>query len=137
MKRWLGTLFMLFPTLLFALETCPEASSITRVPGEYAWQSADGRWEGYFALPRTGRGDSNQVTFFLQARWIQLTDMLDSKGVVECDYTGNSNAETIRFVTNVSAATSKPRGPHWSCDFNPDVPGTRCVCSGDSKDCWL
>jgi hypothetical protein len=130
-------IWMLFPVLVLAVETCPDISTISRTPGEYAWQSTDGRWEGYFLLPRVGRGSSTQVVGFEEARWIQLTNLLNSSGVVECDYIGNNAGEIIRFVNNASTAMAKPTSNHWSCEFNSEVPGTVCVCGGEASGCRL
>lgn len=136
MRVRLGFMMILFPIVLFAAELiCPPADTISRVPGEYAWESKDGRWQGYFAGPRVGRGSSTHVTDFQQTRWIQLNDLPDSYGVIECDYSGNFSDEIIRFVSIDSTATKLPSGIHWSCDFNPQIPGTQCVCAGDPAEC--
>lgn len=137
MRRLTCLLTVLAPVLACALETCPDISTISRIPGEYGWQSTDGRWEGYFLLPRVGRGNSSQVIGFEEARWIQLNNLINSAGIVECDYIGNGQGEIIRFVTNVSAAVPKPTDINWSCEFNPDVPGTQCLCGGEPNGCRM
>lgn len=130
-------LLLCSPALFAAADTCPPLASISRTSGEYSWHSTDGRWEGYFVLPRVGRGSSNQVVAFQEARWIQLTDLRNSSGVVECDYAGNSPGEIIRFISNIAMATPKPTGNQWSCEFNPDIPGTQCLCGGEALGCQL
>jgi hypothetical protein len=135
-KRLCSILLMLCSPFAFAKDACPEVGSISRVPGEYAWVSTDGRWEGYFVSPRIGRGDSNEVKNFRQARWIQLTNLIDSAGVVECDYQGNYGEEVIRFVQLSAASSEKPKSQNWSCELNPDLPGTQCLCGGEATECW-
>lgn len=131
-------ILLLCPLTLCAAEyVCPEVSSISRTPGEYAWESKDGRWQGYFASPRIGRGDSLTLKSFQQSRWVQLNNLLDSPGVVECDYLGSYGDEIIRFVSSDSAAMPRPTSTQWNCDFNPDIPGTQCICSGQSRECQL
>lgn len=130
-------LMIVFPFVVFADIACPDVSSISRVPGEYAWESTDGRWQGYFASPRIGRGESANIKFFQQTRWIQLNTLPNSPGVVECDYLGNYDQEVIRFVSIDSTASAKPTGLHWNCEFNPEVPGTQCLCTGDPGECRL
>jgi hypothetical protein len=128
---------MLFLPSLFAQSTCPDPRTIKRTPGEYAWSSSDGRWEGYFASPRTGRGSSNLVLAFQEARWIQLTDLIDSPGITECDYRGNSMGEVIRFVSSTAEANQRPKDINWTCEQNPEIPGVQCVCSGDPQSCRI
>ena len=115
--------------------SCPDASDITRIDGEYAWQSHDSLFEGYFAMPQFGRGDSSQVTQFLEARWIQLTNLPNSPGFVECDYAGNVPGEIIRFGLLNAQAGPKPNSFTWSCSFKPPFPSSQCTCAGDPGIC--
>lgn len=125
----------------FAAETlatpiaCPAVDDIQRVNGEYAWQSHNSLFEGYFAFPMVGRGQSSRVTQFLEARWIQLNDLNNPQGVVECDYAGNVAGEIVRFSLLNAQAGPKPNGYTWSCQYNPPFPSTQCVCQGDSGTC--
>jgi hypothetical protein len=139
MLRRLSTalLIMAFVSPVFAESMCPDPRSISRTPGEYAWSSTDGRWEGYFASPRTGRGGSTKVLGFQQARWIQLTDLLNSPGITECDYIGNSMGEVIRFISSTAEANQRPKDINWTCEPNPEIPGVQCVCAGDSQGCRI
>lgn len=129
-------LFFLAP-LSHAMNHCPDISTISRVQGEYAWKSTDGRWEGYFAKPRYGRGESSKIKTFQQGRWMQLTNLNEALGVIECDYLGNFDDEIIRFVQVGTAATPKPESLNWSCHFNPNYPGVQCMCSGEAAGCTL
>lgn len=130
-----AVLLLLAPLGLFAGQSCPELDSISRISGEYGWLSTDGRWEGYFSFPLTGRGDSDQVKQFVEARWIRLTDLVKSKGMIECDYEGNMPGEIIRFVSNISAATDKPTDAAWNCTFSPETPGIECLCASEPGNC--
>ncbi|MFI4955957.1 MAG: DUF3757 domain-containing protein [Gammaproteobacteria bacterium] len=114
---------------------CPAPHDITRIDGEYAWRSNDSLFEGYFAVPQFGRGQSSEVTQFLEARWIQLTDLAKAKGFVECDYAGNVEGEIIRFSLLNAQAGPKPSAHTWSCSFHPPFPSSQCTCAGDPGIC--
>ncbi len=114
---------------------CPDVRSIQRVSGQYAWVTAEPGWEGFFAVPRYGRGQSSEIKYFKEARWLQLSNLNNAKGIVECDYVGNYNDEIIRFVLSLNQNTQKPSNQHWFCEFNPEFPGTQCRCSGEPHLC--
>jgi hypothetical protein len=94
-------------------------------------------WSGQYVYPQQGKGSSTHVTRFVEARWIQLTNLEDSQGYFECDYQGNYDAEIIRFVQSGTRANVKPTDIHWSCQLNPHFPGTQCICSASSELCLL
>ncbi len=114
---------------------CPELTEISRVDGEYAWQTTNPLWEGYFAFPKVGIGQSSTVVSFLDARWVQLTDLKNAPGVVECDYAGNAPGEVIRFVLLNAQSSLKPHEYSWSCSFAPPFPSTQCSCGGQPSQC--
>jgi len=141
MQRTLKYFFLLglfiFAQLAHAQNHCPDVRTISRVQGEYAWKSTDGRWEGYFASPRYGRGESSHIKSFRQSRWMQLTNLNEALGMVECDYLGNYGDEVIRFAQVGTAATPKPQSTNWACQYNPSFPGIQCTCSGEAAGCSL
>ncbi len=114
---------------------CPDLADISLTNGEYAWQSKDSLWEGYFVAPRTGVGESSKIDAFLEARWIQLNTLSNPQGVVECDYAGNMPNEVIRFVMLNAQGGPTPTANGWSCIFNPVYPSPQCSCSGDPVLC--
>lgn len=114
---------------------CPLPKDIQRVSGEYAWVSNDALFEGYFAAPQFGRGQSSQVTQFIEARWVQLTNQTNAQGMVECDYAGNVPDEVIRFTLLNAQAGPKPNANTWSCNFRPPFPSPQCTCAGDPGIC--
>lgn len=116
--------------------TCPDLRDIQRVSGQYSWTTPTPGWEGFFASPYFGRGESVTLKYFKEARWLQLSNLNDSKGVLECDYVGNYNDEIIRFVLSMNQTTEKPRNQNWMCQFNPDFPGQQCKCVGEAAQCW-
>jgi hypothetical protein len=114
---------------------CPEVKTIQRISGEFSWITSEPGWEGFYAVPRFGRGQSSEIKYFKEARWIQLSNLNDAKGIVECDYVGNYNDEIIRFVLSMNQTTKKPTNLNWACEFNPDFPGTQCKCTGEARVC--
>lgn len=136
MRKHLGLLCAFFAVHAAATPiACPEAQDIRRINGEYAWQSHNSLFEGYFAAPLYGRGQSSRIAQFLEARWVQLTDLTDPQGVVECDYAGNVPGEIIRFTLLNAQAGPKPDSFTWSCQFKPPFPSAQCVCQGDPGSC--
>ncbi len=115
---------------------CPDIKTIQRVSGEFAWVTSQPGWEGYFAIPRFGRGHSDKIKFFKEARWLQLSNLNDATGVLECDYQGTYDDEVIRFVLSLNQTAQKPTGQNWACNFNPEfVPGPQCKCTGEASTC--
>lgn len=115
--------------------SCPDPTDIERVPGEYAWRSHNPMFEGYFAFPHVGRGESSKIEQFLEGRWVQLTDLGKSPGIIECDYAGNVAGEVIRFSLVSAQAVPQPSDYTWSCQYAPPFPSTQCVCQGDAGTC--
>lgn len=135
MKKILVACLLCFTTSVLAQTTCPSVNSIKRTDGAYSWETSDPLWEGFFISPTFGRGHSTQITQFNQARWLQLSDLKNAKGVMECDYTGNHAGEIIRFVQVNHQASSKPTSQYWSCNSNTDFPAEQCTCGGEVSQC--
>jgi hypothetical protein len=134
MKYFIACLLMINAAWALPIN-CPELKDISRTNGEYAWQSQNSLWEGYFALPFYGRGDSSQVTNFLEARWIQLNNLKNPQGIVECDYAGNVPGEVIRFILLNAQGGPKPTDSAWACAFSPPFPSAQCSCAGEPTQC--
>lgn len=133
-RKWL-VLAALFCAAPLAFAHCPELDQIKRVSGEYLWISKKPGWDGAFFLPFNGKGNSTQVTRFIGAQWIQVNNLTDGAGYVECDYKGNWDDEVIRFTQAGIHNTPKPTHPHWSCALNPNFPGVQCTCSMGPSQC--
>jgi hypothetical protein len=121
----------------FAGNGCPSVKEIKRTSGEFSWISQAPGWTGHFAYPQQAKGSSTHVTRFMEARWIQLTNLEKSQGYFECDYQGNYDDEMIRFVQAGTRANVKPTDSHWSCQLNPHFPGVQCTCSTSTELCVL
>lgn len=121
----------------FAGNGCPNVKEIKRTSGEFSWYSLVPGWTGHFAYPMQGKGHSTEVKNFIEARWIQLTNLKDSQGYFECDYQGNYDDEVIRFMQAGTRANLKPTDNHWYCQLNPNFPGTQCTCSMSTQLCIL
>ncbi|MGA2655813.1 MAG: DUF3757 domain-containing protein [Gammaproteobacteria bacterium] len=133
-------ILLLSSTSLFAAHSnanCPNLDEIKRTSGEYSWISYAPGWSGAFAFPQQGKGSSTHVAGFIEARWIQLTNLEDSQGYFECDYRGNYDGEIIRFVQAGTRANKKPTDNHWSCQLNPSFPGVQCICSMSTERCVM
>ncbi|MFA6036789.1 MAG: DUF3757 domain-containing protein [Legionellales bacterium] len=120
-----------------ANNTCPSLKEIKRTSGEYSWYSQAPGWTGHFAFPQHAKGNSTKVSGFIEARWIQLTNLENSYGYFECDYHGNYDGEVIRFVQAGTRADLKPTNINWYCNLNPHFPGPQCVCSVSTELCLL
>jgi hypothetical protein len=124
-------------TFAHSNNTCPDVKEIKRTSGEYSWISYAPGWSGSYTSPIQGKGNSTHVTNFIEARWIQLSNLEDSQGYFECDYHGNYDGEIIRFVQVGTRANLKPTDNHWSCQLNPNFPGVQCICSISTQHCVL
>lgn len=138
MRHIICSLLLCLPLLSPAMNVpvqCPQPYEIKLTPGEYAWVTDDSRFEAYFVSPQAGRGFSTAVVGFAQARWMQLNNVPNSAGVVECDYAGNYGGEVIRVVQGDQQTSPKPMSQFWSCAYNPAMPSTQCTCSGTLSQC--
>lgn len=115
--------------------TCPTIDSINRTPGVYSWNSTDPGWEGQFAAPTSGRGYSNKVKHFIEARWIQFSNLPESPGYVQCDYEGDIGNEVIRFSQTKNKATKRPDSEFWTKVANLRFPSIQRTCSYDMHLC--
>jgi hypothetical protein len=116
---------------------CPSVSAIERTSGEFSWISKTPGWSGQYVYPMQGKGHSTHVTQFIEARWIQVNNLENAAGYVECDYRGNYDDEVIRFVQAGTRAQGKPTDIHWTCQLNPHFPGVQCHCSASTQMCVL
>lgn len=114
---------------------CPKLNEIHRTPGEYSWTTTVPSWEGYFAEPLNAKGYSNKVKNFLQARWIQFTNLPSSPGYIQCDYAGDIGEEVIRFVQKGNKATQKPSDIAWTKVENLKFPSVQRECGGAAENC--
>ncbi len=139
-KRYIlliASLLFTFSVSVYANNGCPTVKDIQRTSGEFSWFSKAPGWTGHFAYPQQAKGNSTHVLRFMEARWIQLTNLENSQGFFECDYQGNYDDEIIRFVQAGTRANVKPTDPHWACQLNPHFPGVQCQCSAGAELCRL
>lgn len=128
----LNVLFFLlyFPLCSLAqITTCPPVDLIERVPGENGWNTLFPGWDGRYEAPLLGQGFSSKVTRFESARWLQLNNLPDSPGKVQCYYDGNYDSEVIRFDQANSISAKRPRSEYWVCKVGGTFPSTICECS--------
>lgn len=118
-----------------ALANCPSLDQIQRISGEYHWITKAPGWEGAFIAPHNGKGNSTQVIRFIGAHWIQVNNLTDGPGYVECNYQGNWDGEIIRFTQAGIHNTPKPTDQHWNCVLNPHFPGVQCTCAMSPELC--
>ncbi len=137
LRTILSGLLLLISLPALAANSCPGVKDIKRTSGEFSWTSQVPSWTGHYAFPLRAKGNSTEVTYFIEARWIQLTNLTESQGYFECDYQGNYDGEIIRFVQSGTHAGPKPTDTHWSCNLNPNFPSPQCVCSAGSELCVL
>ena len=137
LRTLLSILLIVISHSSIAANSCPDIKEIKRTSGEFSWTSDAPGWTGHFAYPQQAKGHSTHVTYFLEARWIQLTNLTDSQGYFECDYQGSYGDEVIRFVQAGTHANLKPKDIHWTCHLNPSFPGTQCTCSMSTELCVL
>lgn len=109
--------------------TCPDLITISRTPGIYSWTSTVPGWEGSFSAPQYGRGYSNKIKLFTESRWIQFSNLPDSPGYIQCDYTGDIGQETIRFSQTRNKATKRPDNENWAHVENLRFPSVQRTCS--------
>ncbi len=115
---------------------CPSLNSIYRINNQYSWISAQNGWNGEFAAPTPGKGESYGVGHFLRAEWIKLYDSPLSPGYVQCLYQGNISSEIIKFTQDGAQNSQMPRATGWSCHNLTAYPDVSCICANnDPKSC--
>ncbi|HLF67246.1 MAG TPA: hypothetical protein VI522_06465, partial [Gammaproteobacteria bacterium] len=71
----LSGLLLTFCQVVFAGNGCPPVKDIKRTSGEFSWISQVPGWTGHFSYPQQAKGHSTHVIRFIEARWIQLTNL--------------------------------------------------------------
>lgn len=131
LKRKSAQIFLILmsaSSCLLAL-TCPSVEHIERQAGTYEWRTSDPGWVGRFVVPLNGKGHAYKVLRFVQAQWIQLKDLPDAPGVLQCDYIGDFEQEVIRFTQANAQITYRPHNIEWSCEHPTQFPQVACGCS--------
>ena len=114
---------------------CPDLDQIKRTPGEFSWTTPLKGWEGAFVDPQTGKGNSNTAKHFVTARWVQFSNLPDSPGYIQCDYSGDLGNEIIRFAQVGNKATKRPEDINWTHVDNITFPSVQRECSVGLKLC--
>ena len=114
---------------------CPDLEQIKRTPGEFSWTTSEKGWQGAFIDPQTGKGNSHIAEHFVAARWIQFSNLPDSAGYVQCDYSGDLGNEVIRFTQIGTKATKRPDDINWTHVDNINFPSVQRECTVDLKLC--